>query len=171
MWTLMDVCACTSAYWYGFVTCWPKCWQWVTVEHEAELWRCDVMLRTGQRVVVVHVEVRCYATYWTCGRFTYCRAGVPRSSRFRKWNTDTRMFRSCISASVAQNLTYSTTFHSCSQFRMWARFARVWGCGVCMAPNGGLSRGYILFRLTQYWFIFIFKRYVFRRKRSSGVLL
>jgi len=71
------------------------------------------MLRTGQRVVLVHVEVGCYVTYWTGDRFTHCIVDVPRNSRFRKWNTDTRMFRSARSGSFAQNLSYSTTVHSC----------------------------------------------------------
>ena len=86
------VCACAGTYWYGFLT-----WHWGTVEHEAGLWRCDVMLCTGQGVVLVHVEVRCYVTYWTGGRFTHCKVGVPRSSRFSRWNTDTRLFGSSIS--------------------------------------------------------------------------
>jgi hypothetical protein len=66
------VCVCAGTYWYGFVTCWRKCWHWGTVEHEAGLWRCDVMLPIGQRVVLVHVEVRCYATYWTAGGVRAC---------------------------------------------------------------------------------------------------
>jgi hypothetical protein len=27
---------------------------------------------TGQRVVLVHVEVRCYGTYWTAGGVSAC---------------------------------------------------------------------------------------------------
>jgi len=30
------------------------------------------MLRTGQRVVLVHVELRCYVTYWTAGGVSAC---------------------------------------------------------------------------------------------------
>jgi len=34
------------------------------------------MLRTGQRVMVVHVEVRCYVTHWTGGGFTHTAESV-----------------------------------------------------------------------------------------------
>ena len=30
------------------------------------------MLRTGQRVVLVHVELRCYVTYWIAGGVSAC---------------------------------------------------------------------------------------------------